>query len=80
MQPTDLSGDIAQQAVEPINSVADGNANTGRPVADLIAADRYLAAKAAMRRRRRGLLFTKLTPPPAFPGGGPPCGGGFGGL
>ena len=34
-----------------------------QPIPDLIAADRYAAAKAAMSTRRRGLRITKLRPP-----------------
>jgi antitoxin (DNA-binding transcriptional repressor) of toxin-antitoxin stability system len=66
----DLSNDIAQQAVEPIAAAVDGQSATGRPVADLIAADQYLAGKAAARRRRRGIRFTKLTTPGGLPDNG----------
>lgn len=59
----DLSNDIAQQAVEPISSAADGQSSTGRSTADMIAADQYLAQKAAAKKRRRGVSFTKLVPP-----------------
>lgn len=78
--PVNLSGDIAQQAVEPVASAADGQSNTGRPIDDLIKADQYLAAKAARSLKRRGLLLTKLLPPVAggeCPG---PAGGFAGGV
>lgn len=78
--PTDLTDTIATEAASPVSSSGDGQTATGRSIADLIAADRYLAAKAAARRKRRGLIFNKLLPP--GPGGEFPTGGGttgFGG-
>ena len=66
-QPTDLAGEIASQAVEPSSSASDGQSATARPVADLIAADRYLAAKAAAVGRRKGMTFSKLVPPGCTP-------------
>lgn len=67
---TDLSGDIAQQAAEPVTVSADGQTTTARPVADVIAAQQYLDARAAVRKRRRGVLFTKLVAPGALDDGG----------
>lgn len=79
MNPTDLTGDIAQQAVEPITVSADGQTSTGRSVDDLIKANNYLAACVAAKSKRRGLLFTKLLPPAAAPGACPGGSAGFGG-
>lgn len=59
----DLSNDIAQQAVEPISSTADGQSATARSTADMVTADQYLAQKKAAKKRRRGISFTKLVPP-----------------
>lgn len=80
---TDLADTIATEAVSPASSAADGQSATARPLADLITADRYLAAKAAMASRRKGVSFSKLIPPgPLCDGGGavvgvPPFGGGI---
>lgn len=63
----DLSADIAAQAVEPITSAGDGQSATGRAIGELIAADQYGAAKAAVRKRRRGLSFSRLVAPGALP-------------
>lgn len=77
---TDLSDDIAQQAAEPASVSADGQTTTARPLADVIAGQQYLDARAAVRKRRRGVLFTKLVPPGAIDDGGRAAGiGGFGG-
>lgn len=72
--PADLSQTIADEAAAPLSSSSDGQASTGRPIADLIAADRYLAAKAAAGQRRRGLSFSKLIPPGTLPDNGGACG------
>jgi hypothetical protein len=77
--PTDLTGSIAQQAVEPIASTADGQSNTGRTIAELIAANNYIAACVAAKSKRRGLLFTKLLAPAAAPGACPGGTAGCGG-
>jgi hypothetical protein len=80
---TDLSADIAQQATEPVAVTADGQSTTGRGVADLIAAQQFLDARAALAKRRRGMLMTQLTTPgPVHDGGAavspvPPFGGGI---
>lgn len=59
----DLSSDIAQQAVEPASSAADGQSSSARPVGDLIKAQQFLDAKAVMKKRRRGLLMTRIVTP-----------------
>jgi hypothetical protein len=78
-EPTDLTDVIAEEAASPSSSASDGQSATGRPLADLIAADRYLAAKAAAQSRRKGLTFSKLIPPGTLPDGGCVIGVPFGG-
>jgi antitoxin (DNA-binding transcriptional repressor) of toxin-antitoxin stability system len=46
----------------PQSVTTDGVTVSSRPVADLIALDRYLASKAAVQTRRRGLRFNRMTP------------------
>lgn len=77
---TDLTATIAEEAAAPVSSTADGQTATARPLADMITADRYLAAKAAIAKRRRGVTFGKLIPPgPLADGGGAIVGTPFGG-
>jgi len=65
--PTDLSETIAEEAALPVSSSSDGQSSTGRSIADLIAADTYLAAKAARKNAARGVMFSKLIPPGPMP-------------
>ncbi len=61
---TDLSADIATAATSP-KSVQNGDQKVeSRPVAELIEADKYLAAKTALATAPR-VLFNKLVPPGA---------------
>lgn len=61
---TDLSTEIATAATTP-KSVQNGDQKAeSRPVADLIAADKYLAAKTAVATNPR-VIFNKLVPPGA---------------
>lgn len=61
---TDLSADIATAATSP-KSVQNGDQKVeSRPVAELIEADKYLAAKTAIATSPR-VLFNKLVPPGA---------------
>lgn len=60
---TDLTSDIAQQAVEPASSSGDGQSTSGRSIGDLIKAQQFLDGKRAMRKRRRGIRMTQLVPP-----------------
>lgn len=46
----------------PLKVSGDMGSVEQRPAADMIAADRYLAAKAAAANPRRGIRFTKLIP------------------
>jgi hypothetical protein len=59
----DLGADIAEQAVDPVASGSDGQTASGRPIGDLIAADKHLAQKRAGRRRLRGVAVTQLITP-----------------
>jgi hypothetical protein len=75
---TDLSDAIAENAQSPQSATTDAGSVTSVPVADQIAADQYLATKAAARTRRRGLRFNKIRlggqVPGVCPGGSdPPC-------
>lgn len=58
---------IAQALRDAATSPASASNETGsmstRPIADLIALDRYLAAKAAASRRDRGLRIQRFQPP-----------------
>lgn len=57
--PTDLTDAIAQAAQEPQSATGDNGSATNRPLADLIAADRYLAGKT---RRGFGFRMGKILP------------------
>lgn len=58
---------IAQALRDAATSPASASNETGsmstRPIADLIALDRYLASKAAASRRDRGLRIQRFQPP-----------------
>lgn len=61
---TDLSTDIATAATRP-KSVQNGDQKVeAKPIADLIAADKYLAEKTAVATSPR-VVFNKLVPPGA---------------
>lgn len=62
----DLSDTITTAASDPASVTSDGQSATTRPIADLILADQYLAAKDAVRKRRRGITFTKVVTPGAL--------------
>lgn len=47
----------------PRKATSDGLTVEGHSLADLIAADKHIAAKCAARSRNRGLRFSKLVPP-----------------
>ena len=73
--PSDLTTSIQQAATDPAAVTSDGISVTARSVAELIAADQYLAAKANAGKRRRGITFTKLITPGALSDGGQSLGG-----
>lgn len=64
---TDLSTTIATAAASPQSATADGQSATARSISDLIAADQYLAGKAAAGNRQRGLVFSKIIKPGTQP-------------
>ena len=58
----DLSANIEQAATEPKAATVDGVSATARSLDELIAADKYLAKKAAAANGQSGLKFAKLVP------------------
>lgn len=64
--PTDLTPQIEAAVVSGVQSVTvDGQTVSAVPVQDQIAADRYLASKAAAAKGRRGFRLAKIVPPAA---------------
>lgn len=61
MEDSDLSQAIQQTAAGPASVTIDGNTATAQDVLKQIAADRYLASKAAVKLRHRGLRFNKCS-------------------
>ncbi len=60
-----LSETIATVATEPAKVSGDAGSAEQHKLTDLIAADKYVRAKAASRSPRVGLRFVKLIPPGA---------------
>ena len=65
--PTDLAPTIETAAGNPLSVTSDGLSVTAQPIAGMIQADRYAAAKQARSTKGRGLMFSKLIPAAAFP-------------
>jgi hypothetical protein len=64
--PTDLAPQIEAAVVAGVqSSTVDGQTVTAIPIQDQIAADRYLASKAAVKNRNRGFRLAKIVPPGA---------------
>ena len=61
--PTELA--IEQNAQGPKKAQGDAGSIEQHSLPDQIAADRYLAAKRAVRARGRGIVISKLVPPGA---------------
>jgi len=62
--PVDLTPQISAAVVAGVQSVTvDGQTVSAVPVQDQIAADRYLASKAATAKGRRGFRLSKIIPP-----------------
>jgi hypothetical protein len=59
----DLEDTILQNAQGPLRAQGDAGSVEQHPLADQIAADKYLASKAAANNATRGLRFNKLIPP-----------------
>lgn len=62
---TDLESVIADAAAGPKRVKGDAGEVEQQPLPDLIAADKYLAAKVAAGKKTSGVRFTKLVPPGA---------------
>lgn len=63
--PTPLEQQIADNATGPKRVQGDAGSVEQHSLPDQIAADRYLAAKQAVRSRGKGLRISKLVPPGA---------------
>lgn len=63
---SDLTEQIEQAVDEPAAAAQDGRSATARSIPDLIAADKYLAAKEAAKSGMNGLVFNALKPPSAL--------------
>jgi len=68
----DLSDRIEEIAFGPAEAESDGQKVKQLPVADAIAADKYLAAKESAAKRHGGIRITKLRMPGPR-GGEPSC-------
>jgi hypothetical protein len=53
---------ISENAKQPAKVASDGVSVEQHPLADQIAADKYMASKNASRRKGLGIKFTKLSP------------------
>jgi hypothetical protein len=62
--PDDVSDAIETTAKGPKRVRTDAGEVESQSLADMIEADKYLAAKAAAQTKGRGLRFNKLTPTP----------------
>jgi hypothetical protein len=61
----ELDDTIRENAKGPAKAAGDAGSIEQHKLSDQIAADRYLAAKDAVKSPRRGLRFNKLVPPGA---------------
>lgn len=59
----DLSNQIETAAAQPKQATIDGNTFIQHSLRDQIAADRYLASKAAAKNKKRGFSLAKFKPP-----------------
>ena len=64
----DLENTIRDNASGPAKAASDGTSMEQHSLPDQIAADKYLAAKAAMKRRNFGLRRARIIPPGATGG------------
>lgn len=63
--PVDLSGTISTGATNPAQAAQDGLSAQQQPLPDVIASDKYLAAKAAGQAPPWGIVIGKITSPGA---------------
>lgn len=61
----DLKDAIQENATGPKKAQGDAGSVEQHSLPDQIAADRYLAAKRAVRSRGKGIVISKLIPPGA---------------
>lgn len=59
----DLTDRIEDAASEPVSMTSDGNSATQRSIDELIKADEYLKANAAVSSSKRGMVFQRMKPP-----------------
>ena len=59
----DLEKTITDNAQGPARASDDSGSMEQHPLPDQIAADRYLASKAASRKKGLGIKLSKLSPP-----------------
>ena len=62
-EPTPTEQALEQNATGPKRAQGDAGSVEQHSLTDQIAADRYLAAKRALRTRTKGLIISKLMPP-----------------
>jgi hypothetical protein len=60
-----ISDAILENATGPKKASGDSSSMEQHPIADQIAADRYLKAREGVANPRRGLRFSKFIPPGA---------------
>ena len=63
--PEDLKDAIRESAKAPAKASGDAGSVEQHKLTEQIAADKYLASKAAASQKKRGLRFNKLVPPGA---------------
>jgi hypothetical protein len=63
--PDDLKDAIRESAKAPAKASGDAGSVEQHKLTEQIAADKYLASKAATSQPKRGLRFNKLVPPGA---------------
>jgi hypothetical protein len=63
--PDNLDDMIRENARGPAKAAGDSGSIEQHKLADQIAADKYLASKAAAKSKRRGLTLNKFVPPGA---------------
>lgn len=61
--PDDLRDSIRDSAKAPAKASGDAGSVEQHKLTEQIAADKYLASKAAASQPKRGLRFNKLVPP-----------------
>ncbi|OQA04265.1 MAG: hypothetical protein BWY69_00049 [Planctomycetes bacterium ADurb.Bin401] len=58
----DLNNSILENSQQPAKVSSDGLSVEQHPLADQIAADKYLASKTAIQKKGLGIKFSKLSP------------------